>query len=592
MMKLMTKKKQRKSTKTLPIAPGRTQETQEGTRADNYGKVSPETHLRQILSDRELAGFYKRFLDIKYCGEILSFWLAVEEYKRQKDFTKAAEVIVNKFLTRGAENEVNLDMDVHMAEVRQKIDNGADRDLFDKLQKAAFQLQVHDSYPKFVASKQYRDYLGGMELQPPLTRTASVEHLYRYCSRAAERAEEEARAIKFKEEKKNEKEELEAADDGEDRVVAEDTEQIRMVVSHASDEAEGEKDSDEEMAPAKEAKEEAQQDSTETKEEEQSTTKPKEDTELKVEEAVVAKKDAADSAAADDDKAQSGVSEQAQSEAERGKNDGENAKEQDQEDDGALSRAMEQAEADLAAAVEEGADAAQDAKEQPPAVKEEETVAEKEEAKEEKTGQEAEEKTREAAESYGGEAAKGESEGGSQDPCPSADSPDAKASQQTYDSSAVRVIKAPKMVKSQEAKPEAEAKKEAKKGAKKEAKKEAKKAAKKEARKGARKGAKKTTSEPAAGNGETEATKAEVAQASPPQRTLVKAASSSEQTAAGATANKGDISQKKIITVVVSLQKRLMALEAKEVAHQKQEAKLLAIIDDLAKRVAALEASP
>ena len=50
-------------------------------RADASLEITPERHLQAILCDPVLGSFYKRFMDDKYCGEIVSFWLAVEDFR-------------------------------------------------------------------------------------------------------------------------------------------------------------------------------------------------------------------------------------------------------------------------------------------------------------------------------------------------------------------------------------------------------------------------------------------------------------------------------------------------------------------------------
>ena len=73
-------------------------------RVDRSLNTTPEQHLRAVLSDPELGPFYKRFMDDKYCGEIVSFWLAVEDFRHLNEAERqdTGSYIIETFLRSGA----------------------------------------------------------------------------------------------------------------------------------------------------------------------------------------------------------------------------------------------------------------------------------------------------------------------------------------------------------------------------------------------------------------------------------------------------------------------------------------------------------
>jgi len=121
--------------------------------------LDPAKVLLNIISDKELALFFREFMHKHYNNENLSFYLEVEELKsRTSDWqvSQKAQQIYDTYFTVGSEFEININF-----KLRRDLDNmlaNPHRNMFDEIQKSVWEVMCIDSLPKFLASDLYKDF--------------------------------------------------------------------------------------------------------------------------------------------------------------------------------------------------------------------------------------------------------------------------------------------------------------------------------------------------------------------------------------------------------------------------------------------------
>jgi len=127
--------------------------------------LSNTEELQKILEDSELARVFWEHLHELYSNENLSFWMAVEEYKKLQESSERqrekCQEIFKKYFDKDSIYEVNIDADLRR-ELEQSIEN-PDANTFNKAQKAVWMLMAMDSYPRFINSELYKNYVAAHE---------------------------------------------------------------------------------------------------------------------------------------------------------------------------------------------------------------------------------------------------------------------------------------------------------------------------------------------------------------------------------------------------------------------------------------------
>jgi len=143
------------------------------SRENLAGRMPPADHLLSLLSGKDAAYHFKNFVNRKFCGETLSFWVAVEHYRasEQEYLFSNAKSIYETYLIRGAIKEVNLENEQRDLDL-----SSPTKETFDHLQHIAWQLLVTSDYQKFIGAQEYKDFL---DYVPPkeIARSQTTERL-------------------------------------------------------------------------------------------------------------------------------------------------------------------------------------------------------------------------------------------------------------------------------------------------------------------------------------------------------------------------------------------------------------------------------
>jgi len=123
---------------------------------DNF--LDHQLSLEEILSDKDLALYFREFMHQHYNNENLSFYLEVEELKRTADsnVSPKAQEIYNTYFTYGSDFELNID-----SKMRKELDSrlaNPTKTMFDEIQKATWDLMTMDCVPKFLDSELFDSF--------------------------------------------------------------------------------------------------------------------------------------------------------------------------------------------------------------------------------------------------------------------------------------------------------------------------------------------------------------------------------------------------------------------------------------------------
>uniref|UniRef100_A0A8D0GTG8 Regulator of G protein signaling 18 n=1 Tax=Sphenodon punctatus TaxID=8508 RepID=A0A8D0GTG8_SPHPU len=141
---------------------------------ENFTKapsVSPEEATKwgesfdKLLSQKDGVDAFTRFLKTEFSNENIEFWLACENYKKNKvphQLLLQAKTIYEMFIQKEAPKEVNLDFQTKELTGENIIHPTVNS--FDAAQAKIYKLMEQDSYPRFLSSDIYLDLIKG---KPP-----------------------------------------------------------------------------------------------------------------------------------------------------------------------------------------------------------------------------------------------------------------------------------------------------------------------------------------------------------------------------------------------------------------------------------------
>lgn len=133
----------------------------------------------KLLSHRDGLDAFTRFLKTEFSEENIEFWIACEEFKKNKEpqqISLKAKAIYEKFIQTDAPQEVNLDF--HTKDVITKSITHPTLHSFDAAQSRVYQLMEQDSYTRFLKSDIYLDLLEGRPKRPTNLRRRSRSFTY------------------------------------------------------------------------------------------------------------------------------------------------------------------------------------------------------------------------------------------------------------------------------------------------------------------------------------------------------------------------------------------------------------------------------
>lgn len=116
--------------------------------------------IREILGDEDLALLFREFLHQLQCAENLSFYVEVEDYKRQSEVESRVEragKLWIRYFDVDSPTPLNVD-----SKCRQRVQSRRELgeiDLFDEASEFAFSLLSFDCYRKFISSETYAKWL-------------------------------------------------------------------------------------------------------------------------------------------------------------------------------------------------------------------------------------------------------------------------------------------------------------------------------------------------------------------------------------------------------------------------------------------------
>ncbi|XP_065364484.1 regulator of G-protein signaling 7 [Calliphora vicina] len=118
--------------------------------------------MRELLKDPMGREQFAKFLEKEYSYENLLFWEAVQDMKAlpQTEIKETIQRIWNEFLAPDAPRAVNVDSkSVELAREAVNSPNGPNRWCFDVAAAHVYHLMERDSYPRYLRSEMYKDYI-------------------------------------------------------------------------------------------------------------------------------------------------------------------------------------------------------------------------------------------------------------------------------------------------------------------------------------------------------------------------------------------------------------------------------------------------
>ncbi|KAK7580230.1 hypothetical protein V9T40_000859 [Parthenolecanium corni] len=117
--------------------------------------------LQEVLADPLGRQHFMRFLEKEFSSENLKFWEAVQNMKSLPvtQVRKFAEEIWSEYLAPDASCPINVDS--HSHELSRKNMESPDRWTFDIAAAHVYHLMKSDSYPRYIRSEMYREFLNG-----------------------------------------------------------------------------------------------------------------------------------------------------------------------------------------------------------------------------------------------------------------------------------------------------------------------------------------------------------------------------------------------------------------------------------------------
>ncbi|XP_074764340.1 regulator of G-protein signaling 18 isoform X2 [Athene noctua] len=142
--------------------------------------VSPEEAMKwsesfdKLLSEKAGLDAFTKFLKTEFSEENIEFWIACEDYKKNKtahELLPKAKIIYETFIQKDAPKEVNLDFqtkEVTSQNIAQPVIT-----TFDAAQNTVYRLMEQDSYPRFLRSDLYLNLVKGRNPSRPTLRRRS-----------------------------------------------------------------------------------------------------------------------------------------------------------------------------------------------------------------------------------------------------------------------------------------------------------------------------------------------------------------------------------------------------------------------------------
>uniref|UniRef100_A0A8R1HJV6 RGS domain-containing protein n=2 Tax=Caenorhabditis japonica TaxID=281687 RepID=A0A8R1HJV6_CAEJA len=125
--------------------------------------------FENLMGSRHGQKHFAEFLKSEFSDENILFWQACEELKREKNTEKMEEkarIIYEDFISILSPKEVSLD-----SKVRELVNNNMGRpsvDTFKEAQQQIYTLMARDSYPRFISSTMYREFIDSFGVKEEL----------------------------------------------------------------------------------------------------------------------------------------------------------------------------------------------------------------------------------------------------------------------------------------------------------------------------------------------------------------------------------------------------------------------------------------
>ncbi|XP_046918006.1 regulator of G-protein signaling 7-like isoform X2 [Dermatophagoides farinae] len=119
--------------------------------------------LKELLKDAAGREQFFKFLEKEFSAENLKFWDAVQELKcvHTKDVASKVQEIWNEYLGSDANCPINIDSKSYEITKKNMENNPNNRWIFDEAAGHVYQLMKNDSYPRYLRSDMYKEYLNG-----------------------------------------------------------------------------------------------------------------------------------------------------------------------------------------------------------------------------------------------------------------------------------------------------------------------------------------------------------------------------------------------------------------------------------------------
>ncbi|KAI1287676.1 Regulator of G-protein signaling 7 [Halotydeus destructor] len=118
--------------------------------------------VKELLRDPAGREQFFKFLEKEFSAENLKFWDAVQELKsvHTKDVAHKVQEIWNEYLGPDANCPINIDSKSYEAS-KKNMEKPNSRSIFDEAAGHVYQLMKNDSYPRYLRSEMYKEYLNG-----------------------------------------------------------------------------------------------------------------------------------------------------------------------------------------------------------------------------------------------------------------------------------------------------------------------------------------------------------------------------------------------------------------------------------------------
>ncbi|XP_067138264.1 regulator of G-protein signaling 7-like isoform X1 [Centruroides vittatus] len=130
--------------------------------------------LQELLKDPAGREQFFKFLEKEFSAENLKFWDAVQELRQvhSKDVPVKVREIWNEYLDSDANCPINIDSKSY--EITKRNMETPDRWTFNEAAAHLYQLMKNDSYPRYLRSEMYKEYLNGMKKKTSVKGIRSV----------------------------------------------------------------------------------------------------------------------------------------------------------------------------------------------------------------------------------------------------------------------------------------------------------------------------------------------------------------------------------------------------------------------------------